>query len=275
LVHKASFEKEADYSDLLHALTVSPAERVQLLRPFFEPTEEEQEQRLKQPTEAHRAIADLVAKGYVRVLVTPNFDRLLETSLAQAGVQPTVITSADDVKGALPLTHSPCTVVKVHGDYLDARLRNTRNELEKYDEALDKLLDEILDNYGLVVCGWSGDWDTALRNAITRAPNRRFGMYWAARGGLSENAKTLVARRGATVMKIEGADHFFKGLRDSVEALDQFSQQDPRSPAVAVARVKRYLSNDQYRIALHDFIFDQTEQVYEALNGATFTPSTR
>src|SRR5258708_40371867 len=54
------------------------------------------------------------------------------------------------VKGAVPLTHSGCTVIKVHGDYRDVRLRNTSEELANYDSDLNKLLDQTFDEYGLI-----------------------------------------------------------------------------------------------------------------------------
>jgi len=50
----------------------------------------------------------------------------------------------------------------LHGDYADLDQRNTIDELEKYDKPLQNLLDRILDEYGLIVCGWSADWDKAL-----------------------------------------------------------------------------------------------------------------
>jgi hypothetical protein len=123
-----------------------------------------------------------VADGYLRVIVTTNFDRLLEMALVAAGVQPQVISSPAHAAGATPLAHSRCSIIKVHGDYLSPDLKNTVAELSTYDPSIDRLLDEVLDQYGLVVCGWSGVWDPALRNAILRAPGRRYATYWAHRG---------------------------------------------------------------------------------------------
>ena len=54
-------------------------------------------------------------------------------------------------------------MIKLHGDYLDTRIKNTEPELAAYDKALDEMLDRIFDEYGLIVSGWSGDWDIALR----------------------------------------------------------------------------------------------------------------
>src|ERR1022692_4844100 len=58
-----------------------PPKRMQLLRGYFEPSEQEREEGRKLPTAAHRAIAQLIAKGYVQVVVTTNFDQLLEQAL--------------------------------------------------------------------------------------------------------------------------------------------------------------------------------------------------
>ena len=127
--YKDRFGKDPDYSELLDAIAKSPAERNQLLRDYFEPDEEEREEGIKLPTVAHKAIAKMVARGYIRVVVTTNFDHLLEKALTEEGIEPTVISTADSVKGALPLVHTNCTIIKVNGDYLDTRIRNTREEL--------------------------------------------------------------------------------------------------------------------------------------------------
>ena len=195
--YREKFGKEPDYSQLLDELAKTSSERQQLLRSYFEPTPTELEAGIKVPTQAHHAIADLVKRGYVKVIVTPNFDRLIEKALEAVGVTPTVISSADHVLGMRPLAHCACTVIKVHGDYLDTRLKNTPSELAEYDEQLNRLLDQIFDEYGLLVVGWSAVWDTALRAAIERSPNHRFTTFWAAKSEPEEQAAGLISRRRA------------------------------------------------------------------------------
>ena len=102
------------------------------MRAYLEPTEQEREEDAKRPTAAHRAIAALVAQGFVKIIITTNVDRLTESSLVDAGVVPTILSSPDHVHGALPLIHTQCCVFKVHGDYLDTRIRNTPTELASY-----------------------------------------------------------------------------------------------------------------------------------------------
>lgn len=262
------FGENPEYSKLLDQLAKSPAERGQLLRSYFEPDQEEQG--LKQPTQAHRAIAQLVANGYVRVILTTNFDRLIEKALEEIGVTPTVISTLDSLEGSLPLVHTECSVIKVNGDYLDTRIKNTREELETYDESMNDLLDRILDEYGLIICGWSGEWDLALVQAIQRCKGHRFTTYWTQRGELAEKANDLAQVRRAQLISIADADSFFRDLSDSVIALDEYSPPHPLSSKIAVARLKRYLIDNNYRIQLYDLVNQETEKLYDELSVENF-----
>jgi hypothetical protein len=150
--YQSKYEREPDYSELLASIAKSSTERNQLLRSYFEPTDEEREEGLKSPTAAHLSIAKLVNSGYVRVILTTNFDRLMEMALEASGIVPTVIGNSDAIQGSIPLTHTRCTIVKIHGDYLDIRFKNTPVELDRFDESLSSLLDRILDEFGLIVC---------------------------------------------------------------------------------------------------------------------------
>ena len=168
--YRCRFGSVPEYSDLLDAIAKTPSDRQQLLRTYWEPDEREREDGWKQPTSAHRSIAELTVRGYIRVIVTTNFDRLMEAALNDAGVVPTIISSPDQLEGALPIVHTRCCLFKLHGDYLDTRIRNTPAELSHYPTAYDTLLDRILDEFGLVLCGWSAEWDEALRSAILARP---------------------------------------------------------------------------------------------------------
>lgn len=249
-----TYNKGPDYSELLDQLCKTAAERQQYLKGFFEPSDQEREEGLKQPTAAHHAIAEMMAEGYVRVVVTTNFDRLLEQALEAKGIVPVVISNADQAQGMLPLVHQKHCVVKVHGDYLDTRIMNTVSELAAYPSEMDRLLDQVFDEFGMILCGWSGEWDPALRSAIARAPSRRFSSYWATRGDLAGMAQKLATDRGIVSIPIEGADSFFSKLSENLASLREFDRPHPLSVQSAVASLKRYLAEDRYRIRLHDLL---------------------
>jgi hypothetical protein len=268
--YREKYAKEPDYSELLDALAKTPAERQQLLRPYWEPDEQEREEGAKRPTNAHRAIASLVAKGFIRVIVTTNFDRLMEMALAEVGVTPTLLSSPDQVHGALPLIHTQCCLFKVHGDYLDTRILNTPAELSSYPVEYDRLLDRIIDEFGLVVCGWSADWDEALRRALMRASSRRFATYWAVRGEPSDAARALIQHRAAQVIPIVDADSFLATLQRQVESLEDFSRPHPLSTAAAVASLKRYMSDSRYRIQHADLVSEEVRRVLASISHERF-----
>lgn len=260
------FGKDPEYSFLLESLAVTQAERTNALRGYFEATADERAAGKKIPTLAHRTIAHLVAKGYFRVIITTNFDRLIEQALEAEGINATIISTSDMAHGAIPLTHAGCTLVKVHGDYRDTRLRNTAKELSTYEPEMDRLLDRIFDEYGIIVCGWSATWDAALRAAILRSPNRRYSATWVARGALSPEAAALVSFRQASVLETESADKFFASLAEKVDALEQFNAPHPLSTAIAVASLKRFIVDDRFRIELRDLVTAEVERQVESLS---------
>jgi hypothetical protein len=263
--YREKFGSDASYTALLEQLAATPAERRSLLRQYFEPADEERQQGLKLPTKAHRAIAKLVAGGFVRVIITTNFDQLTETAIRDEGVSPTVVSTDDAIAGMIPLHLSPATVIKVHGDYLDTRIRNTVDELADYTPALDALLDRIFDEYGLIVAGWSGSWDTALRAAIERAPNRRFTTFWAQHREAADEAKRLIEHRRAVVIPVDGADGFFGRVVEKTGSLTELGRPHPMSVAVAVATAKRYLAQGSERIRLSDLLADEANRTVRAL----------
>ena len=269
--YQHKFDVEPDYSDLLDQLAKTPTERQQLLRSYLEPNEQEREDGLKQPTLAHHAIAELAARGYIRVVVTTNFDRLLESAMQDLGMTPTILSSEDQIKGALPLIHTRCCIFKVHGDYLDTRIRNTQPELSQYPEEFDAYLDRIFDEFGLVVCGWSAAWDTALRNAIYRTTSRRFTAYWASHAGqLSDEVKKMVSHRQAQVVPISAADGFFQNIRENVTSLEEFSRPHPLSREAAVISLKRYIPESRHRIRLSDLIDETIKAVVNDTSSQLF-----
>lgn len=267
--------EDPDYSKLIHGIAKTPAERKQLLHSYFEPNADDRKEGRKLPSEAHRDIAQLVAAGYLRVIITTNFDRLMERALEDAGITPTVISSTDQLKGALPLVHSGPTVIKLHGDYLDTRIKNTEKELASYDKAWDALLDRVLDEYGLIISGWSGEWDAALRAAIERCPSRRFTTFWGARSPLRGKAKELADRRAAVVVTTQDANHLFASLREKVLALADMAAPHPLSAKMAVATVKRHLVDPTAKIRLHDLVHEETERLFREINGPAFDGNQR
>jgi hypothetical protein len=170
------------------------------------------------------------------------FPRLHTKRLRTRGIEPTIVASADALAGAEPLMHSACYLLKVHGDYKDARILNTERELSGYPPAYDQLLDRIFDEFGLIVCGWSGEWDDALRAALLRAPNRRYSTFWTLRDTPGARAEELIKHRRARAISIAAAEKFFPALKQRIDTLEHSRRQNPLSIELLVNSAKRFLA---------------------------------
>jgi hypothetical protein len=153
---------------------------------------------------------------------------------------------------------------------METRIKNTPEELSNYSEALNKYLDRIFDEFGLIICGWSAEWDEALRNTLYRRENRRFSIYWTVREQLGDEATRLVTHLKAEKISITGADGFFSTLSDNIEALTDFGASHPLSTDLAVAKVKKYLSEEKYSIKLHDLVMKELDRVCLELSSDRF-----
>lgn len=253
---------KAEYSKLLEQLGKKPSEMESLLRPYFEPSEEDNEFGYKKPTDAHKAIADLAKRGYFKVIITTNFDRLMESALDEIGVQYQVICHESEIDSRVPLYHHPLTLLKINGDYKDCRFRNTEEELSNYPQELVDYLDAILKNFGLITCGWSATWDKALIQQLIANFNHRYSYFYTFLGNKSTEIETLEAESQGESIKIDGADHFFTETNERIKALEMINGKNLEVDAeVAVARVKMYIADLKKLIQYTDLFESVTDRL--------------
>lgn len=250
---------EPDYSEVMSKLATTPELRRNLLEQYFTVRDEVTGARHEHaPTPAHRAVAKLVQRGLVRVIVTTNFDRLMENALRDAGVASLeVVSSEEEALNSYPFHACECFVFKIHGDWKDTWLRNSRAELETYPSGIAELLRRIAGEHGLIVCGWSAEYDVALRGAIASS-QRRFPLYWAA-PKLGPTAQKLVEHMHGNAIAAT-ADEFFEELELATDALRRNRPPPPLSGDVVVARARRLIA-EQREMELDDLVQDTTREL--------------
>ena len=264
--YKDKYQQSASYSSLLGEIVKTPTERVQLMKSFFEPTDEEKEIGWKTPTKAHLAIARCAKKGYIRVILTTNFDRLLEKAFELEGVTPQVISHEGAISQATPIVHSKIpTIIKINGDYIDCQFRNTAEELDGYPEQMKLYLHRIFEEYGLVTCGWSGEWDKGLIEIINGATHSRYNSFFAYIGEAKNSIMSLSRDRMGELMPIESADNFFSELYEQITALEKYDANANMSHEMMLARVKKYISSKQYDIEFADIIEKWGAEAYNQI----------
>lgn len=269
--YEKKYNKTPLYDEVIAMLAKTSSERNGLLKEFFEPTEEDIEQNRKLPTKAHRSIAKLVKQGYIKVIITTNFDRLIEQSLDELNIEYQTLYHESDIEGMKPLAHAECTVLKIHGDYRDTRFKNVVDELESYSKSITEILKKIFDEYGLIISGWSSEWDTALRDTIKSVKGRRYSWYWHSfSNNLTDKAQALANFRDASIIvDVLGADHFFDELSENVDSISKFKKSNPEFLQVKIKRLKNYLVNKQ-EIEITELITDETKKVSEYFNNINY-----
>lgn len=248
---QATFGEPATYQRLLGKLAPTPVERQRLLRPYFEGGWNPDHGEVA-PSGAHRALAELVRSGAIRIVITLNFDRLIERALTDIGINPLVASSPEQLR-ALPPVHSiPALVIHLHGDYLEPEtMRNTAGELDGYPDEVRRVVGRILGEYGLVIVGWSAAYDPALREMIDTCERPPFTSCWIDPYPLKPVADELRARRGLGLV-VADANEALGTLRASVEALAERTPRHPLSAAALVAMAKRELIEQRTPVRLHD-----------------------
>lgn len=252
--YQGQYGEKATYEGVLERIAPTQLERQRLLRSYFEPDETDREAGRKIPTLAHRSLARLVRAGSLRIIMTLNFDRLIEQALRAEGIEPTIVASTEDAVGLAPLHTLDCCVIHLHGDYLSpTSMLNTVEELREYRPATAKLLQAVLENYGLIISGWSSRYDPALRSAIAEHYPARYTLTWFEPWTAGEEARNLIRLKQGRLVALD-ADSGFGHLADGVAALQSKRSRHPLTVSVAVESAKRELSGRTVAIGLHDTV---------------------
>jgi hypothetical protein len=218
-----------------------------------------------------------VLDGYVNVIITTNFDRLIETALHEIGIQEQMLSGSEDLGGMIPIQHTACTVIKVHGDYQQANLRNTEAELSEYDPEWLSLIRRVLAEYGLFTVGWSGASDRALRNEIEMAAGKRYGYFLGIHGTMAEQIRPLLEERKATLVSVTNANEFFDELTATLKEIAHRPTR-PLKTAALVGTTKRLLSQGRTKIELREILLREAHLVkteidrFSLPNSADYVP---
>jgi len=166
------------------------------------------------PSEGYQSLARLVGKGWIRTVLTTNFDDLIPQSLrAEASV-----VAADEVSGAdeahLVSTAPPYPqVIFLHGrveQYTDA---NLETETQQLPAVLRDALLPLLRDHPLVVIGYRGAERSIMVDLLGHADSRLHfphGVYWCVRGHEDPHplVQDLADRLGGNfqLVRIDGFD---------------------------------------------------------------------
>lgn len=263
--YRSRYREEPTFPGLFTMLKARDGDEEAILDGYFTVAGEEGGRVAPGPTPAHRTIAAMVKEGLIGLIVTTNFDDLMERALLDQGVQPVVITELSEPE-MMSVFPDRCRIVKVNGDYPNTDLKMTPEDLKDYSPKIKDYLDRIFSEYGLIVCGWSAKDDTGLVKILagdSAKRVRRYSTIWCRRKGSTPIPEEVVRELRPSEIEIATADEFFEELSSRIEVLRRYDHKEPMSVSTAVQKVKRILREPKPELMLPDLIRDETDRVIE------------
>jgi hypothetical protein len=148
----------------------------------------------KQPSYGQRILGALLSGGQADIVITTNFDELVETASAEAYaavgspgqrrlLNVAALGSRDRARAVLNPDSLPM-LIKLHGDFRESSLKNLDSELVEQDATLRQAVHDLSRTYGLAVVGYSGRDDsimTMLEAATVVDGAWPAGVWWLTR----------------------------------------------------------------------------------------------
>lgn len=220
-----------DYSDIIDWYFNKNSDKRLYLKEIFEPFHKMDTVYNSKDDNAHKVIVKLVKEDVIKIIITTNFDRLMELHLEDIGYSRIIDKNSfiDQKPFIADWPNRNLSLIKICGDYLDTELKNTSQELSNFDSSVDSLLTDIFDNFGVIICGWSAKYDSRLREIIKQSytNNKAYTNYWIDKYEFKEESKELLDSLDFKPIVQDGND-FFKQLWKSYERLksEKFSSTD-------------------------------------------------
>lgn len=212
----------------------------------FEPTENGRARHIEElvsrgtPSFGYLCLAQLLSGGYLNTVVTTNFDELAyEACALWTGVRPRVYAYGAVSEAIRQETGRP-TILKLHGDFLYSRLKNTGTEVARVDPNMESEVRRILsgpERYELIVSGYGGE-DGSIMELLKGVPDQR-ALYWCVYrdNPLSERVEELIKRSNMFLVKTEGFDRLMDELLNTVGFTLPDLEQSVREQREAIVEI--------------------------------------
>lgn len=168
---------------------------------------------IRSPSRSAVLLADLIKQGWFSLILTTNFDSLLEHSFHAAGLSSTDYqvlvnepgASNDSIAASLFYGSPRIKVLKLHGDILRRRFAITRKETAEFNEAIASCLTRIFAERDVIIIG-SQFSDLDLLRTIS---NRGGSLWYVSPSQPTGHLATLLEVRNSREHVISGSDGNF------------------------------------------------------------------
>jgi tetratricopeptide (TPR) repeat protein len=158
---------KADYGRAMAML--NSQERKEIIGPFLEKAK---------VNWGHFALAQLMNAGYVGRVLTFNFDSVLARACGLIGLYPAIydFSMVPEHKGRFDYIAQP-SIIHLHGQGTSLTMMNSEEETQKHAAKLEPLFKDTLEQFNLIVTGYSGLADGAFKRLKNCASEQR-RLHW-------------------------------------------------------------------------------------------------
>ncbi len=215
-----------------------------------------------EPSFGYVVLADLLLRNYINTVVTTNFDDLVYIAATTfTGIRP-IVYAYGILASEMKMTAPHAKVLKLHGDYLYSNIVNTSDEMRVQSNAvagdtadsrevisnlnMERQVRTVLDNFGLIVVGYSGGDVTVMK--LLEQVSENNGFYWCYRKDSPPDADVLklVKSKNGKLVEIGGFDDLMKEISDRTEfSIEDLLQSFERRKENLIERITEF--NESYR----------------------------
>ncbi len=201
-----------------------PKERQQLIERLIEN---------KEPGGDYILLAYLVEKGLFSNILTTNFDDFINDALLYYTDVRCRFYADDELSQYISLAGHKPNIVKLHGDYRFANMKNTNDETRRLSANLEQKMGELLKEFGLVVIGYNGADHSIMNTLLHIKKNSPYSLIWC---GKDENevhwrvAELINNSKNSFFVKIESF------MQLMTELYTRFCEQDEQCDLIRKAK---------------------------------------
>lgn len=209
------------------------------------------------PSLGYLCLGELIVQGIINLVATTNFDNLILAGIHSIDSGKSVKTLSSALEGSVgfAIDDNFPTIVKLHGDYLYDKLKNTTAELQKLEHNIGANWKSSIEDKCLVVVGYAGN-DNSVMSVLEKLINKeklQKGIYWCQPKGvqLSKRAEHFMQRvcdnnENSAIVEISHFDDLMyrlftvMGLENS--EIDRLWQEEDRKQDFCYENIGKHLT---------------------------------
>jgi tetratricopeptide (TPR) repeat protein len=213
-------------------------------------------------------LANTIAHNFFNVVLTPNFDDLLnEACFVYADCRP-IVCAHDSAVADIRVTSTRPKIIKLHGDFLYDSIKNTIRETTSLEKNMQDKFMQFAREYGLVVIGYGGndrsimDILDVLARSDGYLPN---GLYWCMKkdSKIGRKLDRLLRRENVYLVEIDNFDGFMAELHEGLGLRLPDTVRDPYK--ATTEKVNRFILSD--REDTHPIIKKDIKELEKQIDG--------